>query len=217
MKGKKFFARLYYYFKKNDKNAHIDESDALIGSIATLLLIFGVGTFLNSFYSGFFAKYLVIPDLVFFGISIFSLYFLIVMKLERGSRKSSLLMCTFPFIASLIFLFHILKLDLSEANNGLSLIALSLTLLFMPMDKFEEEHQIKMKEIEKNYYAKKEKAKDEFIESLEAHNKELLEVIGDLSAKQKGYADKMDEYINNLNQFEKNTDFTKQEVNNFKE
>lgn len=215
-KKRKLFGRLYYYLKKNNKDVHIDESDALILSLGFLLLLFGVNAFVSSLYDSFFAKYLFIPNIAIFAISIFSIYFLLVMKLEKGSRKSILLMYIFPVIFFVTFAFYLLKIDLSQANNGLSLVALSLTFLFMPIDKLKEKSKEKIKAIDELSFVQKEKIRDEMIDHLRDHNKNLLGIIDDLLTRQEGYSDKIEKSISELKRFDQKIDSIKEEVNNSK-
>lgn len=171
---------LFAYFKKNDKNAHIDESDSLIFSLGLFLLFFGLVSFGSSLYEFKFSKYIEVPNTILLGISIFSLYFLLVMKLEKGSRKSVLIILTFPLVTLISLFFYEVKADLDQANNGLSLIALSLTLLFMPLDKLGEKSEERRKELREQFFSEREDARYALIEELTEENGELHDTINGL-------------------------------------
>lgn len=130
--------------KRIDRGGHllnVDESDSLIMSLGFSILFFSI---LVTF--GWFN----IPDPIFLATAVFALYFSLAMSFKNSTFKTIFLVLTFPVTTYCVFIIQELTTDLNRVNNGLSLFALSFSLLFMPLKKLEEKTSKKIEKFSKD-------------------------------------------------------------------
>ena len=176
---------------KNNEEAHIDESDSLILSLGFFLMFFSWYVIGGSFRDpGSF----VIPDFILLPITIFSLYFLLVMQQKRGSIKSILLVFTFTIVVVISMILYSLNPNMDELNNGLSLLALSFTLIFMPVDKEEKKYAKEKEEMNQ----KSIETRDKMIEELLKENKRLGKSLTDVGKEFEAYQTKIESQVDSI-------------------
>ena len=112
-----------------------------LGEGETDFFIFSLGIALIMFSSLLLSGKVIIPDPLFLGAAIFTIYFSIISGfLRKGFFKTIAISTIFP--ATLFLTLYILENvdhSISEINNALSLLALGISLLIMPRQKSWEE------------------------------------------------------------------------------
>lgn len=112
-----------------------DESDALITSLASTVGSFGFLVAFSSFS---------IPNPLFLATAVFALYFSIVSLFKTGNFKTNSMIATFPLTSIIVFTLINFHVDINNINNGLSLMALSVSLMIIPYQKGKERSQLKI-------------------------------------------------------------------------
>lgn len=125
----------------------LDESDLLIFSLGGSIWMFGITTI--------FSNDSTIPNVFFLATALFTLHFSLTSILRPSFYKSLLTMMTFPNITVLCAWILLKDFDLNRINNGLSLVALSISLTLIPLQKKKTQKE-----------ARNNKVKNEIIEDL---------------------------------------------------
>ncbi len=125
-----------------------DESDALIISLAGFVLAIGASVTVSEFP---------VPDPLFLGTAVFALYFSLVSLLKTGKLKTTLTLVIFPVTSLFVIRLINLHVDINTVNNGLSLIALSVTLWVIPGQKKKYRSQLKKNRYKNNVILKQDK------------------------------------------------------------
>lgn len=135
--------------EKNDYKNYLllDESDLLIFSLGGLVWIFGMTTV--------FSNDSLVPNVFFLATAVFALHFSLTSILKPSFFKILITMMTFPNVSALCFWILLKDFDLNRINNGLSLVALSISLTLIPFQKKKNRQE-----------AKNNKVKNDIIENL---------------------------------------------------
>lgn len=122
--------------EEEEKNPErwVDESDYLIMSLGASMLFLSILLLSNKFN---------IPDPLFLGVAIFSIYFLVVTSMSKDNRFKLLAVAfTFPVTLNLSMLVIDNELDVSRINNSLSLAAIGFSLFYLPRQKIKDRSQL---------------------------------------------------------------------------
>lgn len=112
----------------------VDESDYLIMSLGASMLFLSILLLSNKFN---------IPDPLFLGVAIFSIYFLVVTSMGKDNRFKLLAIAfTFPVTLNLSMLIIENEFDVSRINNSLSLAAIGFSLFYLPRQKIKDRSQL---------------------------------------------------------------------------
>lgn len=112
----------------------VDESDYLIMSLGASMLFLGLLLLIDNF---------TIPDPLFLGVAIFSIYFLVVTSMRKNNRfKLYAVAFTFPFTLNLSMFIVRNDFDISKINNSLSLAAIGFSLFYLPRQKIRDRSQL---------------------------------------------------------------------------
>lgn len=186
---KKLWNRLFP--QRTDESGNlliVDESDSLVMSLGISILFFSI---LVTF--GWFN----IPDPLFLATAVFALYFSLAMSYKNSIIKTIFLTLTFPITTYSVFIIQELTTDLNRINNGLSLLALSLSLLFMPIKKLEEKTSKKISASNEKLIEKQ----DVYISTLELNNQRLDEINNSLIDDLKRFSSEIDRLRHELSKF----------------
>ena len=177
----------------------VDESDSLVMSLGISILFFSI---LVTF--GWFN----IPDPLFLATAIFALYFSFAMSYKNSILKTIFLILTFPITTYSVFIIQELTTDLNRINNGLSLLALSFSLLFMPIKKLEEKTSKKISANNEKLIERQ----DVYITTLELNNQRLDAINNSLIADFKRVSSEIDRLQNDLSELtlKKNNEIPKE-------
>lgn len=154
--------KLKKVFNVHEKEEGNDISYGLIRSFGLALMITAVFVAYGLF---------VVPDSLFLGAAILALTLSFVASLKNGFTKSIIVNFIAVIVSVLVAVAVFLKLDLNALNNGLSLLALSFSFMFLPSktnkEKMEKEvaEKNRLKVIEQN----------KIIDDLKNRNEELEE------------------------------------------
>lgn len=154
--------KLKKVFNVHEKEEGNDISYGLIRSFGLSLMFAAVFVAYGLF---------VVPDTLFLGAAILALTLSFVASLKNGFTKSIIVNFIVVIVALFVAVAVFLKLDLNALNNGLSLLALSFSFMFLPSktnkEKMEKEvaEENRLKVIEQN----------KLIDDLKSRNEELKE------------------------------------------
>lgn len=146
------------------KSLH-DDSDSLIVSLSFFVAVLGFFIMSNFFE---------IPSSLFLGTAVFALYFSVVSLFRTGDFKTICTMITFPLTGFVSFLFIKYSNDINDINNGLSLIALSVSLMIIPFQKRIQRNRSELNKVKDDLLIYREKE----IKEQEKEIKNLKEIIG---------------------------------------
>lgn len=146
--------------KEYDLRSFHDESDALITSLASFVLSLG-GLVISNVFE--------IPSMLFLATAVFASYFSVVSLFKTGSFKTGFMVLIFPFtmIATTALIQY--DADINDINNGLSLIALGVSLMIISPQKRKERRQLKINKLKNDMLLNQ----DEMIREREKQIKEL--------------------------------------------
>lgn len=153
--------------KEYDLRSFHDESDALIYSLASLVMCIGVLVIPQSFD---------VPKVLFLFTAIFALYFSIVSLLKTGTFKTCAMIFSFPFAMIVITALVTYGANIDDINNGLSLIALGLSLTYIVPQKRKERSQLKINKLKNDMLLDQDETirkQEESIKSLTLHLEKL--------------------------------------------
>lgn len=156
--------------QKSDYNLRSfhDESDSLIISLASFVFAVGASVTVNEFP---------VPNSLFLGTAVFALYFSLASLLKTGRIKTGLMTTIFPITSIIVVALLKFNADINAINNGLSLIALSLSLWIIPNQKSKDRSELKINKLKNDLLLKQ----DQIIREQEKTIKDLKENL--ISAK----------------------------------
>lgn len=154
--------KLKKVFNVHEKEVGNDISYGLIRSFGLALMIAAVFV-----AYGFF----IVSDFLFLGAAIFALTLSFAVSLKNGFTKYILVNFIVVIVAAFVAVAMSLKLDLNALNNGLSLLALSFSIMFLPSKTNKE--KLEKEVAEKNRIKVIEQ--DKIIDNLKKRNEELEE------------------------------------------
>lgn len=129
-------------FEEEEKEYNLlrlhDESDSLITSLGYSILLFGLLVVMDRF---------VIPNPLFLATAVFALYFSLTSMMKPSFYKTVAMSLTFPLTAFLVMQLMDYHLDINTINNGLSLIALSISLIIIPRQKIKQRSRAKINKL----------------------------------------------------------------------
>lgn len=164
--------------KEHDLRSFHDESDALIYSLASLIMCIGTLVIPQSFD---------VPKVLFLFTAIFALYFSIISLLRTGTFKTCAMIFSFPFAMILTTALVTYGANIDDINNGLSLIALGLSLTYIVPQKRKERRQLKINKLKNDMLLDQDqtiRAQEANITVLSNHLKKLEERIDNIISKQ---------------------------------
>lgn len=124
--------------KEYDLRSFHDESDALIYSLASLIMCIGALVIPQSFD---------VPKVLFLFTAIFALYFSVISLFRTGTFKTCAMIFSFPFAMIITTALVTYGANIDDINNGLSLIALGLSLTYIVPQKRKERYQLKINKL----------------------------------------------------------------------
>lgn len=171
-----------------------DESDLWIDEGDFFIMSFGFSMIIFSFL--FFSDQFEIPDLLFLGATIFSVYFLIVTTTikPRTILRFFAIGFAFPTAIFLTMLIASSGYDISKINSTLSLVAIGISLIYLPKQKIRERDQyetnkLKNEMLKENYLYMKQQ--DKLLDKWS----ELYTVIEDLGKQNEVPVEKIDDLL----------------------
>lgn len=129
-------------FEEEEKEYNLsrlhDQSDSLISSLGYSILLFGVLVVMDRFF---------IPNPLFLATAVFALYFSLTSMMKPSFYKTIAMSLTFPLTAFLVLKLMDYHVDINTINNGLSLIALSISLIIIPRQKIKQRSRSKVNKL----------------------------------------------------------------------
>lgn len=148
-----------------------DESDALITSLASTVGSFGYLVAFSSFS---------IPNALFLATAVFALYFSVISLFKTGNLKTYFMIATFPLTSMIVYAIIYFDLNVNNINNGLSLLALSVSLMIIPYQKSKERSKMKISKLKNEMILEQDEGirkRDEIIKALEKSIEDLNKAL----------------------------------------
>lgn len=174
--------------KEYDLRSLHDESDALIYSLASFVFTIGLLVIPKSFE---------VPNALFLFTAIFALYFSLVSLLKTGTFKINAMIFSFPFALVATTALTTYGANIDDINNGLSLIALGISLMLIAPQKRKERNQLQLNKLKNDMLLEQDETnrkQEKIIESLQ----KSLNKFNEIFDQKDGMVEEMDALKNDI-------------------